>query len=182
MTPEPPPRPKTLLGDLKEVQRYAALIQLFASIPAIGLPGLVAKLLHIDEVIGLWQLVAATAPLTAAVTVIGLALLSKHVEPGYMLWIAPFSLLGSLFLGLMLGQDLPVGDFKGSNPMEFTFAILAAYYRHYGAWSFATSILVGCLLAWAWSRKLWPRIVAAVRRPACPGAADSATVAGGIRP
>lgn len=157
-----------LLKDLEKARRYGSYILLFASLPSVTLPGLVAKLLHLDELISLWHLSAATAPLTAAVALIGIASLSGRIEPAWLIPIAAFSLLGSLFLGLMLGDSLPVGDIKDFRLPEFIFAVLAAYYRHYGFWSFATTILVGGLLAWMWSRLLWPRVASLGRGAADP--------------
>ena len=46
--PTVPVAPPTLKNDLKEVQHYASLVLLFASIPALGIPGVVANLLHVN--------------------------------------------------------------------------------------------------------------------------------------
>jgi len=35
-------------------------------------------------------------------------------------------------------------------------ALLGAYIRAYGAWTFVSSIVTSVFLAWAWCRRLWP--------------------------
>jgi hypothetical protein len=163
-SPAPPVAPPTFVSDLKEVQHYGSLVLLFASIPALGLPGLVAKLLHVDEVLGLWQLIVATAPLTAAVAVVGIAILSGKYGTGELAFGAGVALLGSLFLGEVLGQQSPIRGVHLGNLPETIFKILVGYFRIYGVWSFATSFVVGGFLAWAWSKKFWPRLAPGLRK------------------
>jgi hypothetical protein len=154
----PPERP-SLIEDLKQIQHYGSWVLLFASLSSLTLPGLIAKLLHFDEVVSLWQLVVATAPLTLAVTAVRIAALSEKVPPPGLIFGTAIALLASLILGDMLGRQLPIKltEVKGSLP-EMIWNILAGYFRLYGGWSFATSFVVGGFLAWAWSIKLWPRI------------------------
>ena len=158
--PEPEPlKPPTLISDLKKAKHYGELILLVSSIPAIGIPGLVAKLLHADELIGLWQLIVATAPLTAAATVVGIAILSKKYGFPETLFGTVVALFGSIVLGIVLGRELPIKTLPtGGNPFGIIYWILSGYFRLYGIWSFATSLVVGGFLAWAWSKMLWPRL------------------------
>jgi hypothetical protein len=163
--PEPEPKPPTLISDLKEVQKYGSLVLLFASIPALGLPGLVAKLLHVDEVLSLWQLILATAPLTAAATVIGIVFLGGKFGYIEQAWGAGVALLGSLILGQVLGQQSPVKGVQMGNLPDTIYKILLGYFWLYGVWSFMTSLVVGGFLAWAWSKKLAPRLTTGFRKP-----------------
>jgi len=135
--------PPSLLADIEQARRYGSYVLFFASLPSLTLPGLVAKIFDVDDLIGLGRLIAATAPLTAAVTVVGIAALGRRIEFLWLIAIAAFSLLGSLFLGLMIGDSLPRAEIlaiKDYNLLPFIFSILTVYYRHYGGWSFATSL------------------------------------------
>ncbi|MHC5541458.1 hypothetical protein ACYOEI_24830 [Singulisphaera rosea] len=154
-----PVEPPTFSSDMNEIRAKLSYVLLFASIPGLSIPGIIAKLLHVDDVLTLWQLIVATAPLTCAVTAVGTAYLSGKYDFGQLLFGTGAALFASLLLGDVLGRLSPIAPRQELGALPFAILrILSGYLELYGAWSFASSFVVGGFLAWAWSKKIWPRL------------------------
>ncbi len=158
-------QPPSWKQDLSQIKKVGLWVALLVSIPALGIPGILAKLLKLEEILALWQVIVLTAPLTAAIAVVGVVVLRPPKEDYWaVIWLLPcltlfLTTLLSRFLGFGLAIDPSATFFRESGgPTKWFFRMVAAYYALYGFWSFASSILVGGFLAWVWAEKVLPRL------------------------
>lgn len=154
--------------DLRQVQQVGFWVALLVSAPALGLPGLISELLHAKELLTLWSLVRATAPLTAAVAVIGVVVVRRWMSIYQLSVFAPAALLATTALGRAWGlRGIPAANnvpfwttLNGSGLAR----MLKSYFDLYGPTAFGSALLVGAFLAWVWGVKLWPYLARGSRR------------------
>jgi hypothetical protein len=169
MTLAQPVAPPTLRQDLSLVFKMAGSVAVVLSMISVGLPAILAWITeHLGPAIPIWKAFVATAPLTTAVAVIGVGVLRGRID-------GPWSFLFACAATLMLTAG--IGHFLGlagwidlfdmweqfpSNIFGFlvavSYAFLENYARIYGPQLFASSLVVGLFLAWAWGLKILPHL------------------------
>jgi hypothetical protein len=181
-SPSTPPKHdlSALWEELKGIGKVVPWIVLGLSIIAIGLPALLAWLTDkITPAVKIWNVLATTAPLTASVAIIVVALKREYVsDPGdilrFVLVIWASTSLIAWFLGMPVGSadDVLVASDAWSKrfppwlagfPVIGPFVCLAAglvatYWSLYGGQMFFSSLLVGGFLAWCWGWRLLPHL------------------------
>lgn len=160
---------RSLKQDLSQIRMVGFWIALFITLPTLSLPALLVNLITpsemgAEEATSIWNVLILTAPLTAAVAVIILAVHYDWFSDGWSLGLFAVALLaGTTLLANWLqigrGIDLQAAwQEAGYQPFSFLEAMIVYYYNQYGFWSFASSLLVGGFLAWIWIDKIVPRL------------------------
>lgn len=163
--------PSALRSDLQQVWKVAGIIAFGLSVLSLGVPVLVAKITkELGPALDIWYALAATAPLTASVALIGTGVLRGWFDSA---WSFLFATAATLALTAWIGHYLGLAgwiDFakvwRESPKSPFALApvlilaFLANYWKIYGLQQFCSSLLVGGFLAWAWGMKILPHLTA----------------------
>jgi hypothetical protein len=166
-----PPKRRTLKEELAQIQSVGFWVALFVTLPTLSLPTLLVNLIApgtmgADEAQSIWNVLVLTAPLTAAIAILILAIHYDWFDNGWIFVLFAAGVLAITTLianGLSVGGGVDVGavwQAVGYQPFNFFEGLLVTYYQIYGFWSFASSIVVGCFLAWIWIEKLVPSLFA----------------------
>jgi len=147
----------------------AGVVATVLSVISLGLPAVIAWITErLGPAIPIWKAFAMTAPLTLAVALIGVGLVRGWID-GVFPFV--FSVAGALAatagLGHLLGlggwvdlaavwRDLPSGVLD--LPIAVALLFLQNYWKLYGPQQFASSLVVGAFLAWAWGAKILPHV------------------------
>jgi hypothetical protein len=159
----------TLRQDLSLVAKMAGSVAVVLSMISVGLPAILAWITaHLGPAIPIWKAFAATAPLTTAVAVIGVGVLRGRIDG---VWSFLFACAATLLLTAGIGHLLGLAGWIDlfdmweefpSNLFGFLaavcYAFLENYWRIYGPQLFASSLVVGLFLAWAWGKKMLPHL------------------------
>jgi hypothetical protein len=155
--------------DLSLVFKMAGSVAVVLSMISVGLPAILAWITeHFGPAIPIWKAFAATAPLTTAVAVIGVGVLRGRIDgPWSFLFACAATLMLTSGIGHVLGLAGWIDLFDmwekfPSNLFGFlaavSYAFLENYWRIYGPQLFASSLVVGLFLAWAWGKKILPHL------------------------
>jgi len=169
MTVAQPFAAPTFRQDLSQVAKAAGGVGVVLSMLSIGLPAILAWITeHLGPAIPIWKAFVATAPLTTAVAVIGVGVLRGRIDG---LWSFLFAVAGTLLVTAGIGHLLGLAGWIDlfdmweefpSNIFGFlvavSYAFLENYWRIYGPQMFASSLVVGGFLAWAWGAKILPHL------------------------
>ncbi len=180
MQPPCPKRARSLKKDLEDVRKLGFWLALFITLPTLTLPTILVNLIApsemgVDEAVSIWQTLTLTAPLTAAVVIIVLAIYYEWFSDGCLgtLFVAGILALTTLLSNLLrIGTGVEIGEIwraAGYHPVSFLNGLIASYYQIYGFWSFASSLLVGCFIAWIWIEKILPYLRRPDATPTEPG-------------
>ncbi len=152
--------------DLDDVRKVGFWVALFISLPSLAVPALIGSVLEpgkvgVEGITTIWQVIVLTAPLTAAVAIVG-AVAARGQLTGYPLVAFSTIVLGiATLLGNMLGISAGVQP-PWENMSDGAYAIftkmVSNYYKAYGPWTFISSLVVGGFLAWVWSEKVRPHL------------------------
>ena len=163
--PDQRPQP-SLKKDLRKVRNIGLLLGMLVAAPSI--PAFVGALLNLGPVEGLWNFFLGTAPLTAAIAILGIsaALLRRYKRLGCGPYLAAIPIvLAVTWCGFELGPgrsglsgNLQEAVRRDSNVLTLPFALLSAYFQAYGFWTFMLCWLVGGFVAWVIGVKLAPYI------------------------
>lgn len=174
-TPKKAAKPRrTLKQELAHIQAVGFWVALFVTLPTLSLPTVLVKviapgLMDAADAQSIWNVLVLTAPLTAAVAILILALHYDWFDNGWIFILFAAAVLATTTLianGLSVGGGVDLGavwQAVGYQPFSFFEGLLVTYYQLYGFWSFASSIVVGCFLAWLWIEKLVPNLFAQSR-------------------
>jgi hypothetical protein len=168
-TPELQIAPPTFREDLGKVATAAGSVAVILSMISMGLPAILAWITeHLGPAIPIWKAFVATAPLTTAVAVIGVGVIRGRIDG---VWTFLFAVAGTLLLTAGIGHWLGLAGWIDlfdmweefpSNIFGFlvavSYAFLENYWRIYGPQLFASSLVVGLFLAWAWGAKILPHL------------------------
>jgi hypothetical protein len=157
----------TLGDDLRQVAKAAGGVAVLLSMLSMGLPAILAWITeHLGPAVPIWKAFVATAPLTTSVAVIGVGVIRGRIDG---LWSFLFAVAGTLLVTAGVGHALGLGGWIDlfdmweefpSNVFGFLLAVSLAflenYWRIYGPQLFASSLVVGLFLAWAWGAKILP--------------------------
>jgi hypothetical protein len=167
--PVPPKKRNTWKEDVAQIRTVGFWIALFITLPTLALPSILLKTLvpsqmGVQEAESIWQVLVLTAPLTAAVVIVIIAIHHDWFSNG---WIAAFFAAGVLAGTTLLSDLLSLGagvnvlhvlQASDYQPMTFLNNMVVSYYQIYGFWAFASSLLVGGFIAWIWLEKIMPRL------------------------
>jgi hypothetical protein len=154
-------------SDFDDVRRVGFWVCLFISLPALGVPVLLGKILEpgklgVEEALSVWSLVKITAPLTVASAIVGIAVLRNWFTSLLPLsGFAAVMLIVATALSYNLGIGTSFDPFKTmpSGPLHhILIRMLGRYYELYSPWAFISSLVVGGFLAWVWVKKLSPHL------------------------
>lgn len=162
----PMPR-RSLKQDLEDVRKVGFWVAFFITLPTLTLPALLVNLIApgdmgMDEAESIWATLTLTAPLTAAVVVVILAIHYEWFSDGWSMTLFGAAILaGTTLLADLLSVGAGVSlrevwQAAGYNPLSFFNVLVVSYYQVYGFWSFASSLVVGSFLAWLWLEKIFP--------------------------
>ena len=168
-TPELQIAPPTFREDLGKIATAAGSVAVILSMLSMGLPAILAWITeHLGPAIPIWKAFVATAPLTTAVAVIGVGVIRGRIDG---VWSFLFAVAGTLLVTAGIGHWLGLAGWIDlfdmweafpSNVFGFlvavSFTFLENYWRIYGPQLFASSLVVGLFLAWAWGAKILPHI------------------------
>jgi len=123
---------------------------------------------HLGPAVPIWKAFVATAPLTTAVAVIGVGVIRGRIDG---VWSFLFAVAAALLVTAGIGHWLGLAGWIDlfdlweefpSNLFGFLLAVSLAflenYWRIYGPQLFASSLVVGLFLAWAWGAKILPHV------------------------
>jgi hypothetical protein len=153
-------------SDFDHVRKVGFWVYLFVSLPTLGIPALLSKVLEpgklgVEEAFSMWSLVKLTAPLTVATAIVGIAILRKWFVGYSLVVFATAILIGATALSHTWGIGTAIESSKatpsGGIPTALT-RMLRSYADLYGPWPFFSSLVVGGFLAWVWAEKLWPHL------------------------
>lgn len=163
------PASSALRSDLQQVWKVAGVIAFGLSVLSLGIPVLVAKITkELGPALDIWYALAATAPLTASVALIGTGVLRGWFDSIWTFLLATAATLaGTAGIGHLLGlagwidfekfwRQSPKSPFALVPLLIGTF--LENYWKIYGVQQFCSSLLVGGFLAWAWGLKILPHL------------------------
>jgi hypothetical protein len=161
--------PPTFGEDLAQIAKVAGGVGFALSLISIGLPAILAWITeYLGPAVPIWKAFVATAPLTTAVAIIGVGVLRGRIDGLWsFLFAAAGTLLATAGIGHLLGMAGWIDLFDmweefPSNIFGFLAAVALAflenYWRIYGPQMFASSLVVGLFLAWAWGAKILPHL------------------------
>ncbi|MBI1298774.1 hypothetical protein GC175_27885 [bacterium] len=137
------------------------------TLPTLSLPTIIVSLLDpgalgTDEATSIWNILVLTAPLTAAIVVMIVAIHYDWFDNGWIFTLSAAALLAATtfladWLRVGMAVDLRV-VWQETGPMNFFEGLMVSYYHLYGFWSFASSIVVGGFIAWVWIDKIVPSL------------------------
>jgi hypothetical protein len=166
------------LKDVRTVGGWVGTALTVISVLSLGLPGIVKFLTDkLSETIEFWKSILVTAPLTAAIAVIGVCLLRKWLRDWR--WLLLFS-VGTVAAASWLAScfDNPGAidlysvwnAYSGASWPRLIIvgvAVLYTFLQHawvaYGGTGYYSSLAVGGFLAWAWGAKILPHLQAEKR-------------------
>jgi hypothetical protein len=166
------------LKDVRTVGGWVGTALTVISVLSLGLPGVIKFLTDkLSETIEFWQSILVTAPLTAAIAVIGVCLLRKWLRDWR--WLLLFS-VGTVAAASWLAScfDNPGAidlysvwnAYSGASWPSLIIvgvAVLYTFLQHawvaYGGTGYYSALVVGGFLAWAWGAKILPHLQAEKR-------------------
>lgn len=178
-------QPKSLNDDLKQIAQGAGVVALALSVLSLGLPAIIAWITEkLGPAIPIWKALAATAPLTVSIALIGVGLVRGRLDG---LWKFLFAcaavLIATASVARLVGMpgwidlsshfnDLPSNPANGLIAVSWLF--LQNYWNIYGPQLFGSSVVVGAFLTWAWGVKILPHLDRLYATPPSENSANDA--------
>jgi hypothetical protein len=158
---------RSLKSELAQIRSVGFWVAFFVTLPTLSLPTIIVSLLDpgamdVDKATSIWNVLVLTAPLTAAIVVMIVAIHYDWFDNGWIFTLFAAALLAATtFLAdwLSVGMAVDLGAvWQATGPMNFFEGLMVSYYQLYGFWSFASSIVVGGFIAWIWIDKIMPSL------------------------
>ncbi|MBX3001955.1 MAG: hypothetical protein KF893_25750 [Caldilineaceae bacterium] len=161
---------RSLKQELAQIQGVGFWVALFVTLPTLSLPTVLVKviapgMMDAADAQSIWNVLVLTAPLTASLVIVILAIHYDWFDNGWVLMLFGAGLLTVTTLianALSIGGGVDPGavwQAVGYQPFRFFEGLLVSYYQLYGFWSFASSIVVGGFIAWLWIDKIVPNLL-----------------------
>jgi len=181
---QPPPAPlpparaarPSFREDFDTISKVMGWVALGLVAPSLAGPVLLVKAVSLAAGVGgnpvqstlddagvLWEAALRTAPLTAAVAIMGIAVLRKwFANPLQMVMVAAVALLCTTLAAGFVDSAFTTRFARimparlSGNPFEFIVQLVGIYVTLYGARYVIAGGVVGGFLAWAWACRLLP--------------------------
>jgi len=158
--------PLTFKQVLADIKTGAFWVALFVSLPTLTLPAIITKLLDpgdvgAEDVAAVGEIVGVTAPLTAAVAIIAVAVIREWFDNGWVITLfaaATLALTSAASARWGIGQAIDMGAVweNAGGISSFVTDMFGEYLSIYGGWPFVCSLVVGGFLGWAWAMRILP--------------------------